>query len=54
MSVFEQRLLVLLPSKHDAERIVRMLPESKIECLVCSSLDMLCAEMRKGAGGEKV
>jgi signal transduction histidine kinase len=50
MSAFEQRLLVLLPSKQDAGRIVRMLPLSKIECFVCSDLDMLCAEIRKGAG----
>jgi signal transduction histidine kinase len=50
MSVFEQRLLVLLPSKQDAERILRMLPGSKIEGFVCLGLDMLCAEIRKGAG----
>lgn len=48
MSAFEQRLLVLLP-KQDAERLVRMLPESKIECFICSNLAMLCAEIDKGA-----
>src|SRR3569833_1203103 len=50
MSALEQRLLVLLPFKQDAERVVRMLPASGIECFVCSDLEMLCAEIRKGAG----
>ena len=50
MNEVEERLLVLLLSRQDTERIVRVLPESKIKCFICSSLGMLCAEIRKGAG----
>ena len=49
-TAIEQRLLVLLPSKQDADRIVRILPESKIDCFICASFPALCAEIRKGAG----
>lgn len=46
----KERLLVLLPAKLDAERIIRILAGSRIECTVCPDLAALCREILKGAG----
>lgn len=47
---FEERLLVLLPSKQDTVRIEQILSNSKIHCFACDSMGALCEEIRKGAG----
>lgn len=46
----EQRLLLLMPSKRDAERTVAALAESNIICVICLNLAKLCDEIRVGAG----
>jgi len=46
----EARLLLLMPSKRDAERTVAALAESNIVCVTCQSLAELCGEIRAGAG----
>ena len=45
-----ERVLVLMPSRRDAERTAALLAEAGIECSLCAELSELCRELRVGAG----
>ena len=45
-----ERLLVLMPTKKDAERAIGAFCELKISCVVCSDVPHLCDEIKAGAG----
>ena len=49
-----RRVLLLPPTSRDAEAVCGVLREAVISCVVCSSIDALCAEihhwLRRGAG----
>jgi signal transduction histidine kinase len=46
----EERVLLLMPSKRDAERTVTAMAESNIVCVACENFSELCDEIRAGAG----
>lgn len=50
-SDFERRILLLPPTKRDADAIRTILEGVSILCVVCGSMEQLCEEMRRGAGG---
>src|SRR6188474_418394 len=46
----ERRILVLTPTKRDAELTCAVLSNQNIECTACADVHELVAEMRQGAG----
>jgi signal transduction histidine kinase/DNA-binding response OmpR family regulator len=46
----EERVLVLMPTRRDAERTVELLEEAKVTAVPCNQLSELCRELRAGAG----
>ena len=46
----ETRVLLLPPTRRDADAICRLLTGEKIGCLVCPTLHVLCEEFVRGAG----
>jgi signal transduction histidine kinase len=45
-----ERLLVLMPTRKDAERAVAAFGQSNLSCVPCTDLDDLCREIKHGAG----
>ncbi len=44
------RVLVLMPTRRDAERTRQLFEEAGVACAVCNDLADLCRELREGAG----
>jgi two-component system, sensor histidine kinase len=49
-SPLARRILVLMPTRRDAERTVSLCSEAGLETAICADLTVLCREMREGAG----
>lgn len=45
-----ERLLVLMPTRKDAERAIAAFGQSNLSCAPCTDLDDLCREIKHGAG----
>ena len=45
-----ERLLVLMPTRKDAERAIAAFGRSNLSCVPCNDLNELCGEIKKGAG----
>ncbi|HMI87443.1 MAG TPA: ATP-binding protein [Polyangiaceae bacterium] len=48
--VFEERVLVLMPSLRDTERTLQLLADASVACAGCADVLGLCRELRAGAG----
>lgn len=46
----EERVLLLPPTRRDAEAIQKLLGESGIACVLCAAMSELCEEVDRGAG----
>jgi PAS domain S-box-containing protein len=46
----EKRVLLLPPTRRDAEALYKVLSGVAIECTICPDIDALCAEIEVGAG----
>ncbi len=47
---FAQRVLILAPVGRDAELMCANLEKAGLQCLVCTTVEEVCAELEKGAG----
>ncbi|WP_406698232.1 ATP-binding protein [Singulisphaera sp. Ch08] len=46
----DERVLVLMPTARDGERMGEVLAKEGLDCLVCTDIDHVCREIERGAG----
>src|SRR5690242_19131686 len=46
----ETRVLLLPPTRRDAEAIETLLGRANVDCIVCPTMTLLCAALEEGAG----